>query len=77
MTVRDLMRKLVELDPDMPVGINAHSSGCDTENITVSVHQGQPNPVDWSKAKAERPRPFVDRDFAFAKEGTDILVISR
>lgn len=77
MTVRDLMRKLIDLDPDMPVGINAHSSGCDTEHITVSVMKGSANRVDWSKAKAQRPRPFVDRDFAFSQEGDAIVVISR
>lgn len=77
MTVRDLMRKLIELDPDMPVGINAQSSGCDTERITVSVMKGSANCVDWSKAKAQRPKPFVERDFAFSQEGTAIVVISR
>jgi hypothetical protein len=76
MTVRELMKQLIELDPEMRVGVTAHSSGCDIDNIMVRVNTGKPNHIAWRVTPSKRPRPTVNRDFAFEKDGEPICVIS-
>lgn len=70
------MKQLIELDPEMKVGVNAHSGGCEIEGIMVHVMSGKTNHVAWKASPSQRPRPSIDRDFAFEKDAEPICVIS-
>jgi hypothetical protein len=68
------MKKLIELDPEMRVGVNARCGGCDIDNIMVKVHSGIPNHIDWKASM--RPFRTVSLDFAFLEGEERICVIT-
>ena len=78
MTVRDLMKQLLEFDPETRIGVNAHSRGCDITRICVYERKGKENKIDFKATPSQRPNPLISRDFVFSKDdsGDAIVIIS-